>query len=141
MRARNGELLRFTSWFLAARRNHLVIQRMLDAARTYWIRRSHTDQYFWLFVLVNRLYDEDNEFRACWDAMPRFEAPRSVPGPRYFAPFTDARLSGVTEDYRAMVASGDVPIFKLHHRRVDPLEQYDRIQFLFSTLTGHARRG
>lgn len=133
-RARSGESLRFTSWFLAAQRNHHIVRRMLDAARTYWTRHSHPNEYFWLPVLVNRLYDDDARFRAGWDAMPRFEAPRGAPGPRYFAPFTPARLSGVTDDYRAMIASGASPVYKLRHRRVDPLEAYDRIRYLFATL-------
>ena len=134
MRNRNGERLRFTSWFLAAKTNHLMVRRMLKAARTYWARRSRADEYWWLFTLVNRLHEDDAAFRALYDAMPKWEAPRSAPGPRYFAPFTADRLSGVTDDYRAMIASGDVPVFKLRHRRVNPLEGYDRIQHLFASL-------
>ena len=132
--SRRGEALRFTSWLLAARRNHYLVRRLLDAARVYWARRSRADEYFWLFVLVERLYADDPEFQARWEAMPRVEALRSAPGPRYFAPFTDARLSGLTDEYLTMIVSDDVPVFKLRHRRVNPLEGYDRIEHLFATL-------
>ena len=133
-RSQEGELLMWTSWFLAARRRHLVVHRLLDAARSYWTRRSRWDQYMWLFVLFNRLYESDDQLRACWDAVPRYDAPRSAPGPRYFAPFTDARLSGVSDSYRALIASQESPVFKLRQGRKDPLEQYDRIQYLFATI-------
>lgn len=133
-----GESLRFTSWFLAARRSHKVVRLLLDAARTYWVRHSRADEYKWLFTLANRLYEDDAAFRTLYDAMPKWEAPRSEPGARYFAPFTADRLAGVTDDYRAMISSSRVPVFKLRHRRVNPLEGYDRIQYLFASLPAGA---
>ena len=133
-RSRNAELLRWTSWFLIARKNHYVMQRLLEAAREYWTRHTVEDEYFWCFVLFNRLYRDDERFRAYCDAVPRMEAPRGRPGPRYFSPFTDDRLSGVTDAFRAVIDAGDCPVFKLRHRSRNPLERYDRIRYLFGTV-------
>ena len=141
MRNRLGESLRFTFWFLASRRNHEIVRRLLDAAQTYWARRSQADEYFWPATLVNHLYEDDAAFRALYDAMPKWEAPRSEPGARYFAPFTADRLSGVTDDYRALIASDSVPVFKLRHRPVNPLEGYDRIRHLFASLPADVGHG
>ena len=143
MRSRDSELLRWTSWFLIARRNHYVMQRLLAAMEEYWRRHAFAEEYFWNELLFNGLYRGDDRFRACCDAVPRIEAPRSRPGPRYFAPFTGRRLSGLTDDYRAMIDAGDCPVFKLRHRKRNPLERYDRIRYLFATIPrpgGYGRR-
>jgi hypothetical protein len=100
------------SWFLAASQACNIVAKWQTRVGAYWTGREFRDDYFWFHKLFATLYEEDESFRADWDATPSLPAQHAF----HFGP-EDIRLtSPATPDYIAALASPPSPVFKLTHK-------------------------
>ena len=65
---------RIASWFLASEPNHMVVVMTREAQHLYWGSRARATDYFALHHLVESLYYVADEFRECFERIPRRDA-------------------------------------------------------------------
>jgi len=63
-----------TSWFIATREGHPLIERWHAAVIQYWNERDRSDYYFWLRGLFWDSYNADPLTHSAWDAVPHISA-------------------------------------------------------------------
>lgn len=125
----------FSSFFLISSQHSYIANTLSEAIKKYWEEHECEDEYFWINTLFNNLYNDDKKFRILWDKTLKIDAPVDAEyGPEYFAWYTEKELTGVSENYKYMIKTTDTPAFKLTNRKRDPIDQYDRIEFLFGTI-------
>ena len=73
-------------------------------------------------------------FRLSWNSVQKIDNTIGALGPHYFAPYKREILEVCDEQFKSMVDSMDIPVFKLSNQKKMPLEQFDSIQYLFETL-------
>jgi hypothetical protein len=100
------------SWFLAASVPCNIVAKWRASVAAYWTGREYRDDYFWFHKLFAALYEEDESFRADWDATPSLPAQHAF----HFAPEDSRLTSPATPDYIAALASPPSPVFKLTHK-------------------------
>ncbi|MBT3717712.1 MAG: hypothetical protein HOL17_14990 [Gammaproteobacteria bacterium] len=124
----------FSSYFLASHKNSYIIKILSKSVQKYWEDHERDDEYFWINTLFNYSYNHDTVFRNSWDNTLKIDAPVSSDhGPEYFAWYTEKELSGISKGFIDMINSRDTPAFKLTNRKKDPIDKYDKIQYLFDT--------
>jgi hypothetical protein len=100
------------SWFLAAAVPCNIVAKWRTSVVTYWTGREYRDDYFWFHKLFAALYEQDEGFRADWDATPSLPAQHAF----HFGPEDRRLTSPAAPDYVAALASPPSPVFKLTHK-------------------------
>ncbi len=118
-----GRLL--STWFLAADPSSTIVHQWRLAADRYWTGRDERDHYFWVHILFGRLYEQDPQIRALWDATLKI----SADGPHCAMPYEKSLLHPPSERMQAVVNDAETPLLKLTHK-------LDWPQSLQGTLAG-----
>jgi hypothetical protein len=63
-----------SSWFMAARRHHIIPTALRGALNAYWTRHSSQIHYFLLHFLFEALYNLCAPFRQQWELTPKLSA-------------------------------------------------------------------
>jgi hypothetical protein len=108
--ARPGRDRLLSTWLLAARPHHKLVEAWLAACSRYWRLTAKADFYFWLPYLFADLCRRDPEARAMWAAVPRVSADPAHEVQRHAADESE------TERIAALLALGTVPVHKLDWR-------------------------
>ena len=148
-----------SSWFLASEQEHYVTARWASAANAYWsgptaprrlvgyrtarwatrllpdlwfrapARMLRIYPYYWFHYLFNHLYDLDQQFRAGWDATPKF--PADVPHAAHRHGLTRPIQPWLRQEIDRKVA----PLYKLNWRIDEtPMGEGSAVQYLYRSL-------
>lgn len=101
-----------STWFLAAEKGSLIIERWRAAAWAYWENRTQQDSYFWVHHLFETVYLRDLGFRTLWDATPVISAIH----PYHFSPDAPALMLPADASIAFQPFSPVTPVMKLTHK-------------------------
>jgi len=131
----DGQKALCSLYFIITSKENHIIKKTNQLVYEYWSNHIYADEYFWINSLFNKGYNSDPIFREIWDKTEKIEAAvNRDDGPEYFAHYTKDKLSDISEKFTAMVDSSNSPVYKLTYRKKDPIDQYDRIKYLFNTI-------
>ncbi len=101
-----------SSWFLAASKDHYIVQQWRKLTCEYWTLRNERDHYFWFHHLFERGYRSDPVFKTLWDETPKV----SADGPHYYLPYHLKLTRPATAMDQLLVSNAAIPLLKLTHK-------------------------
>lgn len=104
------------NWFLASEKQGLIVDRWRRASWRYWEGRQERDNYFWHHIQFAKIYKEDAQMRALWDATPKVSARHRF----HFGPESDVLKAPPRAGDEADLSNPPVPVFKLTHKFATP---------------------
>jgi hypothetical protein len=120
-----------STWFLYAKAGGYIIREWKFISMQYHTVYSEAHSYFVHHYLFTAVYDADEEFKRCWDAVYKVDANNL--GPHYLLEL--GYYSPISEDVKAIILSKITPLYKLNWRNFTELYQPDTlVDFLFNTI-------